>query len=389
MKAGEAIYTAGRWGDYSATVVDPTDDLTIWTIQEYAKSPSNTWSTWWTRLDALMTITGCPGDQTLACTGAGGAPYSFTLTATNPRGTPFVFDFYIDGILVENNFIPGSQPGPAVSTRTFSATYPIGTSVVRVIADEGNTSDLCTFEVTVQDGIAPSLTCPGTRDPASGRLTVRAECTSPAGAAVSFAATVTDNCDPNPTVTYSQNPGTTFPIGTTPVTVTATDASGNVATCGFDVIVEDTTPPFVSATARRLMLFLPRNGLIDCVLQYSAFDTCDASLANTVAVYSNQPDTGGSFTPDAVWNAANQLEIRAEVDLTLPDPGRVFLIVVESTDDAGLVGRNCTWVIVPKTATAQDVVGARNIAVAAEGPCDSAGTIPAGWFTILPTTTVP
>ena len=25
-----------RWGDYSATVVDPEDDTTFWTIQEYA-----------------------------------------------------------------------------------------------------------------------------------------------------------------------------------------------------------------------------------------------------------------------------------------------------------------------------------------------------------------
>ena len=65
LKAGEGAYYAtdtanlNRWGDYSATVVDPVDDLTLWTIQEYAAPPSggsgsNTgvWSTWWGRIEA-------------------------------------------------------------------------------------------------------------------------------------------------------------------------------------------------------------------------------------------------------------------------------------------------------------------------------------------------
>ncbi|TSA00450.1 MAG: fibronectin type III domain-containing protein [Deltaproteobacteria bacterium] len=58
LKAGEAPYyktlggTRNRWGDYSATVVDPTDDVTFWTLQEYAQTPDNVtggsrWGTWW------------------------------------------------------------------------------------------------------------------------------------------------------------------------------------------------------------------------------------------------------------------------------------------------------------------------------------------------------
>jgi hypothetical protein len=50
-----------RWGDYSATVVDPVDDTCMWTIQEYAaqdvgpQSDDDRWSTWWGRL--------CAGDD--------------------------------------------------------------------------------------------------------------------------------------------------------------------------------------------------------------------------------------------------------------------------------------------------------------------------------------
>jgi len=45
-----------------------------------------------------------------------------------------------------------------------------------------------------------------------------------------------DNC-PGTVVTYSIPSGSSFPIGTTPVQVTATDASGNTTTCSFSVIV--------------------------------------------------------------------------------------------------------------------------------------------------------
>jgi hypothetical protein len=55
LKAGAARYTKDygsgrvRWGDYSATVVDPLNDLDMWTIQEYAATPDargDRWGTW-------------------------------------------------------------------------------------------------------------------------------------------------------------------------------------------------------------------------------------------------------------------------------------------------------------------------------------------------------
>lgn len=54
VKAGDAYYARGagfspdstRWGDYSVTCVDPANDTTFWSIQEYAKL-GNQWGTWW------------------------------------------------------------------------------------------------------------------------------------------------------------------------------------------------------------------------------------------------------------------------------------------------------------------------------------------------------
>jgi PKD repeat protein len=46
-----------RWGDYTATWVDPSDDLDFWTIQEYAEVPQgqDEWGVWWAyvNLDAI------------------------------------------------------------------------------------------------------------------------------------------------------------------------------------------------------------------------------------------------------------------------------------------------------------------------------------------------
>lgn len=58
IKAGEDSYevvisSGNRWGDFSATVVDPSDDLSFWTIQEFAAQnvgggpDGSRWGTWW------------------------------------------------------------------------------------------------------------------------------------------------------------------------------------------------------------------------------------------------------------------------------------------------------------------------------------------------------
>ena len=61
LKDGEGPYTKtrgglNRWGDYSGAQVDPSDDLSLWTVQEYARIPtgrgdgSGRWGTWWGRV---------------------------------------------------------------------------------------------------------------------------------------------------------------------------------------------------------------------------------------------------------------------------------------------------------------------------------------------------
>jgi hypothetical protein len=75
-----------RWGDYSHTVVDPLNDATFWTIQEYAKpraAPSiggstSKWGTWWAKVDPEGCLSGVVSGNwnTVATWGCGGVPTS-------------------------------------------------------------------------------------------------------------------------------------------------------------------------------------------------------------------------------------------------------------------------------------------------------------------------
>lgn len=79
LKAGEDSYvkTFGqpriRWGDYSATCIDPTNDLDFWTIQEYAETDvgaaadDDRWGTWWGNKTTVVVTGACCASGTLNC----------------------------------------------------------------------------------------------------------------------------------------------------------------------------------------------------------------------------------------------------------------------------------------------------------------------------------
>ncbi|HEY3246305.1 MAG TPA: dockerin type I domain-containing protein [Phycisphaerae bacterium] len=70
--------TRNRWGDYSTTTLDPNDDMSIWTVQEYAGA-SNTWVTRIARLLAPPPTL----DDPLAAGCAGLTGLVIPLTGTN------------------------------------------------------------------------------------------------------------------------------------------------------------------------------------------------------------------------------------------------------------------------------------------------------------------
>jgi hypothetical protein len=163
------------------------------------------------------------------------------------------------------------------------STFPVGTTQVTCTAtdDDGNTS-ACMFSVTVNDTENPVATCPAD-------ITVgndAGEC----GAVVNFMAGVADNC-PGAEIVCDPPSGSTFPVGTTQVTCTATDDAGNTDVCMFSVTVNDTEAPVVTCPANITVNNTP--GACSAVVNYegqSALDNCDGELTPTC-----EPESGSSF----------------------------------------------------------------------------------------------
>jgi hypothetical protein len=72
------------------------------------------------------------------------------------------------------------------------------------------------------------------------------EATNSVGAIVPYTVTALDSLGHRITPTCSHSSGSVFPLGTTKVTCTAKDASGNTQSGSFEIVVQDTTPPDLS-----------------------------------------------------------------------------------------------------------------------------------------------
>jgi len=161
-----------------------------------------------------------PNAMTLEATSAAGAVAIYTATATDAEDA--------------SSLTPVCSP-PSGST------FPLGTTMVAcIVTDHGGLTDSGSFDVTVVDTTAPTLI--GT--PSNISIVTA----NPAGSNVTYAPpTATDLVDPAPSVGCAPASGSTFPLGTTTVTCTAADATGNHAATSFQVTVTFVSP--VSWTA--------------------------------------------------------------------------------------------------------------------------------------------
>lgn len=105
-----------------------------------------------------------------------------------------------------------------------------------VLEDSNGTDFLADPPVYTPDETAPVITC-------IADTTI--ECADTSGFVVEFDVTAVDECDPAPVVTCDPPSGSTFHIGETMVTCTATDFSGNSSECTFMVTVIAAEPPVI------------------------------------------------------------------------------------------------------------------------------------------------
>ena len=167
-------------------------------------------------------ILNCPTDTVIfAPSTVCGAPYIWV--------EPTITDACSEAFINSPTFMPGDI-------------FPLGMTTVGYLGfDAQGNQATCNFTVTVRDTTPPSLFCPSTV------LAFATESDQCGTIVNSFNLPLAfDNCSDNVGVICTNNPGDFFEVGTTLVTCTAIDDSGNESTCDFSVIVEDQFAPTIT-----------------------------------------------------------------------------------------------------------------------------------------------
>jgi hypothetical protein len=155
--------TGQRWGDYSKTVVDPNDDMTMWTFQERSNSPTNpgSWAVMMTQLKAPPPAT--PVSASPSSAGAG-ATLSTTITGMSSAGSGFFdpgpdFPNHISATVnsggVTVNSVTFNTPTSATLNMTIASSATPGSRTVTVTNPDGQPATSASGIFTINP---PSLT---------------------------------------------------------------------------------------------------------------------------------------------------------------------------------------------------------------------------------------
>ncbi|NOT38309.1 MAG: HYR domain-containing protein [Saprospiraceae bacterium] len=189
---------------------------------------------------------------------------SKTVTYTTPVGT----DNCPGSSTVQLNGLPsGSTFNTGITTNIFKVT------------DGSGSTNTCSFTILVKESVLPELTCPSNIELESDS----AQCST----IINYEVIASDNC-PGLIVGYSQLSGSAFPVGTTTVSVLATDASDNSSSCSFTITINDSEDPVVSCPDINKILDIGADTAI-VNLSINATDNC----SNITTTYI--PVSGSTF----------------------------------------------------------------------------------------------
>ena len=324
---GGGIYTAFAWSgpnSYGSSMQNPTP-FVVYTNGAGIYS---------------VTVTdnkNCKGTASVSVdiTGPVSAPTSNSIVCPNA-----------DILLMGGPVLPGTVTYSWAGPNSYSSTMrnPIGFPAIPAAAGTYSltiTQDGCsgvgTTTVEIGDVTPPMITCP-----ANTTLSADANCSSLLG--MYAAASVSDNCNPNPTVTQSPVASTVL-IGhnfVQTVTLTANDGNGNTATCTFTVTLKDVTPPSI---------------------------TCPANM--TVAADANCAGVVGAHAPISVSDncAANPTVTQSPISTTVLSGHNDVETVTLTADDGNGNTASCTFTVTLKDVTPPSITCPANMSVAADANC--------------------
>jgi len=204
----------------------------------------------------------------------------------------------------------------------------------------GNTSTAhMTF--TVKDTTAPTITCPADMT----TNTLPGTCSA---VVIVGVATASDNCDTLVVPTGTRSDGQSildplYPKGTTTITWTATDASGNQSSCTQTITVVDNEPPTITFNGQTPSMWPPNHSYhtftaADFISSVS--DNCDTLSVSDVDIImatsdepENAPGSGNTLNDIVIASNCKSIQLRAE--RVASGNGRVYTITFRLRDHSG------------------------------------------------------
>ena len=224
-------------------------------------------------------ISDCPADIAVSISGAGCAEVVNWVAPTADDGLYGTVDTFI------------STHGPG-------DTFPVGTTTVTYTATDLNgNSAVCSFNVTVTDGIFPVISICPTDIVVSISGT---GCTETVTWPTPIAA---DNCGVD-TFPSTFNSGDIFPLGVTVVTYTATDPSGNSTQCSFNITVNDNASPVISSCPANVIMNISGTGC-DAVASWTEPTAADNCGVDTFTSSHIPGDTFAYGTTTVIYTATD------------------------------------------------------------------------------------
>ncbi len=222
-----------RWGDYSQTVVDPADDMTMWTFQEYANA-TDSWGLRVIKLVAPPPAT--PSSISPTSLNTGVSNVSVTVTGTSTSGSGF-FDpgagftnriaASVSGTGVTVNSVTFTNATSVMLNVTVAANATAGTRTITVTNPDGQSATSATALLTINNVSCPTITVTPTTLPNGDKGGAYSQTVTASGGTAPYTYAVTGGALPTG-VSMSTGgvvSGTPTVAGTFYFTVTATDSN--------------------------------------------------------------------------------------------------------------------------------------------------------------------
>ena len=229
----------------------------------------------------------------------------------------------------------------SIDVNSFDCSNVGPNDVVLTITDVQGLSDQCTAVVTVEDNIAPTITCPGDMTVSLGAncLYELADFTGMATTVENCTATVTQSPEAGAINTYTEEQTIT-------VTLTVDDGNGNLDECMFDVFIDDD---------QAVQIACPADQIVELDVN------CEASM----------PDFTGMATVTDGCDAPGTILVTQSPAVGSPLSGVGVTPVTLSYDDGNGNTADCTFNVTTDDVTPPMIDCPGDVTVALDGSCEA------------------